>query len=116
MDMHHAIGFVIPIQTGDTKDALSKKIALDVNFAFLSVPPPPKAAPGANAGKNFSTGTKTAAYLGQALQAAVKCGLCNARLHKNSMHIDHKTSKQDGCHSGLSNAHVTHPYCDSSKG
>jgi len=99
---------------GATHSQFDQVIAKDPNFAFLSVPPPPKTIPGGR-GKAFSAGTKTAAYFAQALQSAIKCALCNARLHKNSMHIDHKMPQRDGGHAGLSNAQVTHPYCDSSK-
>jgi uncharacterized protein DUF262/HNH endonuclease len=102
------------LAAGHTFAQIDKSIKKDHRFAFLSVPPPPKAQPTA-AGKSFSASTKTAAYFAQALQGAVKCSLCGARVHKNSMHIDHKTKKQHGGHAGVSNAQVTHPYCDSSK-
>jgi hypothetical protein len=99
---------------GSSPAEIKKLIAKDHNFAFLSVPPPPKAAPPGK-GKSFTAGTKTAAYFAQALQGAVKCGLCGARVHKNSMQIDHVTMKKDGGHGGLENAQVAHPYCNSIK-
>ncbi len=109
-------GLFEKLLAGTSFAQIDRSIAKDKNFAFLSVPPPPKAVPsGAVKGKAFSTGTKTAAFFEQALPGCVKCALCGARVHKNSMHIDHKTMKKDGGHAGVSNAQVTHPYCDSVK-
>ena len=104
------------LSSGSTAAQIDKAIAKDQNFAFLSLPAPaPKfKLPGKS--QNFSTGTKTAAYFATALEGGVRCSICGARIHKNSMHIDHKTAKKDGGHAGLTNAQVAHPWCDSSKG
>ncbi|MHB8471886.1 MAG: GmrSD restriction endonuclease domain-containing protein [Gammaproteobacteria bacterium] len=63
--------------------------------------------------KRFSGGMKTATYLKQALEAALRCSICGARMHKNSMHVDHDERVRDGGSSSLDNARMTHPFCNS---
>jgi hypothetical protein len=64
-------------------------------------------------GRNFSTDTKNSLYLKSTLESAARCGICGARLHPNSISIDHKTRKEDGGTGDPSNAQLTHPYCNS---
>ena len=81
------------------------------DFAFLLAAPPPDV-PGADK-KDFSRNVKTAAFITEALGAALRCKICSARLHKNSIHIDHATKKSEGGGADLQNAQLAHPYCDS---
>lgn len=99
-----------------TPEKVTAELGQNAEFKFLTVPPPPPKQSASGKPMNFSSNTKTAAYFAQALAGCVRCKICGARVHKNSMHIDHATAKKDGGHSGLENAQVTHPYCDSSKG
>jgi Protein of unknown function DUF262/HNH endonuclease len=65
--------------------------------------------------KRFSTETKTAAFLTQALENSVRCPICKARMHFKSMSVDHKAGIKDGGLGEVDNAQVTHPYCNSAK-
>ena len=62
---------------------------------------------------DFSRGAKSAAFLKEALNSAIRCGVCGARVHKNSMNVDHMHRKQDGGGATLENASMTHPFCNS---
>lgn len=66
--------------------------------------------------RKFSRGIKTAAFLTAALETAVRCHICHARLHINSIQIDHDTAIKDGGGASLENAKPSHPYCNSIKG
>lgn len=115
--MHSYYNFLFEnFVAGMTAEQVTAKLAEEQDFKFLTVPPPPAKPNDPGKPKNFSSNTKTAAYFAQALAGCVRCKICDARVHKNSMHIDHAAAKKDGGHSGLGNAQVTHPYCDSSKG
>ncbi len=63
-------------------------------------------------GQDFSRETKSAAFIREALASALRCGICNGYIHKNSISIDHITRKQDGGIGSLENAQLTHPYCN----
>ena len=64
-------------------------------------------------GKDFSSDTKSAVYLREAIDKSLKCTICNARLHFKSISFDHKERKQDGGLGTPDNAQLTHPYCNS---
>lgn len=63
-------------------------------------------------GAAFSTDTKSATYIREALENALKCKICNGYIHRNSISIDHVIRKQDGGMGTLENAQLTHPYCN----
>jgi hypothetical protein len=86
------------------------QISSDKDLAFLTV-----ASPRTRASEKggFSRGVKTAAFFEEALPGGVRCSICNALVHKNSMHIDHVKRKRDGGGHNLENAAVAHPFCDS---
>ena len=65
------------------------------------------------ASKDFSGGTKSAIFITEALQNAVRCKICEARIHKNSISIDHNIRKEDGGTGNFDNGQLTHPYCNS---
>lgn len=63
---------------------------------------------------NFSANTKSAVFMRDALaQPRERCGICTARLHVNSIQIDHVQRKADGGLGALDNAQLSHPYCNS---
>ncbi len=62
--------------------------------------------------ESFSDTTKSAVFITDALKNAVRCKICNARIHKNSMSIDHIIRKQDGGIGNFENGQLTHPYCN----
>lgn len=98
-------------------EAVQASLAADSDFAFLTAPRPSgiRDAP-STAKRTFSSSTKTAAYFAAALPGCVRCQICGARVHKNSMNIDHIQPARDGGSADMSNAQVTHPYCNSTKG
>jgi hypothetical protein len=62
--------------------------------------------------KTFSSETKSAVFLRQALEGAPRCQICGARIHKKSISMDHAKRKQDGGDGSPDNAQLTHPYCN----
>jgi len=62
--------------------------------------------------KDFTSETKSAAFLRDALDAPLKCKICNGLIHFNSISIDHITRKQDGGLGTIDNAQLSHPYCN----
>ncbi|MFD9472499.1 HNH endonuclease signature motif containing protein [Streptomyces goshikiensis] len=63
--------------------------------------------------QNFSAETKNSVFLKAALAEATRCEICWARLHFKSVTVDHKIRKEDGGTGSVSNAALTHPYCNS---
>ncbi|HLL16738.1 MAG TPA: HNH endonuclease signature motif containing protein [Pyrinomonadaceae bacterium] len=63
-------------------------------------------------GADFTTETKSQAFLRDAVETPVRCGICGARLHTKSITIDHVTRKADGGQGELENAQTAHPYCN----
>ncbi|MFF9898648.1 HNH endonuclease family protein [Streptomyces longispororuber] len=63
--------------------------------------------------RNFSAETKNSVFLKAVLTDATRCEICQARLHFKSVTVDHKTRKEDGGSGDLSNAALTHPFCNS---
>lgn len=63
--------------------------------------------------QDFSRETKSAAFIKEALDSALKCKICNGYIHKNAISIDHIVRKEDGGSGKLENAQLTHPYCNS---
>lgn len=97
--------------SGKDEAATLEEMKKSADFAFLLVVPPADT-PGAEK-KEFSRNVKTAAYITEALASALRCKICSARLHKNSIHIDHMARKSEGGGGELKNAQLAHPYCDS---
>lgn len=63
-------------------------------------------------GRNFTRETKSAVFLKEALEVAIKCPICGSRLHFKSIHADHKIRRQDGGLASPENGQLTHPYCN----
>jgi hypothetical protein len=96
---------------GKTPGEVMMVLGIDRDFAFLTVPSPREASAGKKSG--FSRGVKTAAFFEEALPGAVRCSICRALLHRNSMHVDHIERRRDQGSNDLENAAVSHPYCNS---
>ena len=64
-------------------------------------------------GADFSRDTKSATFLREALEGAVRCSICGARLHQKSITVDHVQRKQDGGTGSVDNAQLAHGYCNS---
>ena len=63
--------------------------------------------------KDFTPAVKSATFIKEALNSAVRCKLCNGYIHVNSMTFDHKDRKQDGGLGNIGNAQLAHPFCNS---
>lgn len=63
--------------------------------------------------EDFSREAKSAIFMTEALKNAVRCKICNARIHRNAISIDHIERKQDGGLGTFDNGQLTHPYCNS---
>lgn len=61
----------------------------------------------------FNSERKSAVFIKDAIDSAVKCKICGGNLHINSITIDHIDRKQDGGVGSIENGQVAHPYCNS---
>lgn len=99
---------------GKTADAIQADFAADPDFAFLTVPRPSGVRPESTRTRHpFNTGTKTAAFFAAALPNGPRCGICGGLVHKNSVQFDHINRQREGGRGDMSNAQVTHPFCNS---
>ena len=96
---------------GKDADAILAELATQPKFQFIATPPPIR--DGSESSRNFSTATKTAAFVAELINGGVKCGICGALVHRNSMHTDHIKERSAGGGANLGNAQIAHPYCDS---
>jgi hypothetical protein len=92
-------------------DQIAAALQADPEFAYLIGRPAAKEGDGTR--KRFTRSTKTASFLETALQSAIRCGVCGAMVHKNSMTFDHIQPIRDGGISLPTNAQVAHPFCNS---
>jgi len=103
--------------SGRSAQQVQQDIAADSDFAFVTAPRPSMARPESTKTKRpFNSGTKSATYFSQALPGCIRCAICGARVHRNSLHVDHIQRVRDQGSADMKNGQVTHPYCDSSKG
>jgi hypothetical protein len=103
---------------GKSGDEVMASLAHDPEFAFLAaISATPQARDeGDNASGRFSKTTKSASFVDSAIKGAVRCGICGALVHRNSMQVDHINPVRDGGLGDIGNARITHPYCNSSRG
>lgn len=87
------------------------EIRKDPGFSFLAAFDAENVA--TKSGKQFDRATKSAAFLREALANPVRCAICQAMVHMNSIHVDHIERRCDGGAATLENAQLSHPYCDS---
>jgi len=64
------------------------------------------------AGKEFDQDTKSAAFLRDALGSPLRCKICAGLVHVKSISIDHVQRKADGGNGDVSNAQLSHPFCN----
>ncbi len=97
------------LASGDAPAEIRKKLGVEPAYSYLRF----EARSGADeTGVNFSPSTKSAAFLRDALQQALKCKICNGLIHVNSITFDHIHRKQDGGKGNVDNAQLAHPYCN----
>ncbi len=100
--------------SGKTADEIQTDLTKNSDFTFLTVPRPSGVRPESTRQKKaFNTDTKTATFFAASLPTGTRCAICGGLVHRNSMHFDHKVRVRDGGAADMTNAQVTHPYCDS---
>lgn len=62
--------------------------------------------------RNFTRDVKSAVFLRESLEKALRCKICNGRIHKEAITFDHIKRKEDGGLGGPDNAQMAHPYCN----
>jgi hypothetical protein len=97
------------VRNGTEEIAIIPKLAEDERLAFLK----PIVDFDKGTKQDFSTERKSAVFLKKALDQALRCAVCGARLHRVSMTVDHAIDKKDGGLGSEDNANLTHPYCNS---
>lgn len=88
-------------------EVIKEIINLD-SFSYLTEPIPKNK----TSKKSFSTEVKSAAFIKEAIDNALKCKICNGYIHRNAISIDHILREKDGGVGALENAQLTHPYCN----
>jgi Protein of unknown function DUF262/HNH endonuclease len=94
---------------GKNEEDILKLLQASEDFSFLQ----PKETESLDSpSKDFSTETKSAAFLREALQSPLRCTICGGLIHYNSISVDHIIRKEDGGLGTIDNAQLTHPYCN----
>jgi len=97
------------LKQGKTEKQIEAELAADGRFQTLvkERPVPSKRA------KSFSQDAKNAKLLSDVLENAFVCTICNARIDKKAMQLDHVVDKSKGGTADIDNAEWTHPFCNS---
>ncbi|MFA6124662.1 MAG: DUF262 domain-containing protein [Sphingomonas sp.] len=90
---------------------------LDVKWAIEFIAPNSRTkllgAVDAAAGQEFTRETKSAIFMRDSLQSALKCSICSGYLEPSvSVSYDHDTPVRDGGRGSVENGKLTHPYCN----
>lgn len=102
------------VLAGKSVDEIDKLLEDDKSFGFLVDGHNGQARFTENVGgKAFSMSTKSAAFIMPFLQNGLRCEICRGLLHKKSIHIHHRELRSLGGAADMSNAGLTHPYCNS---
>lgn len=96
------------LEKKQTEDEIHSALAKSEEFSFLQ---PAEREP-AKKRANFDQETKSAAFLREALANPLRCKICGGLIHMKSISIDHIDRKEDGGRGDVSNAQMTHPYCN----
>jgi len=94
-----------------TDDEIIADMSADPRFSFFATPAPIREGNGKS--RNFDASAKSAAFVAGLETSGVRCAICDALLHRNSIQTDHVVRKADGGGANAANAQVTHPYCNS---
>lgn len=96
------------LEQGKDEKAILEALLLDKKFKYLKI----GAQEEIEYGQDFSVGTKSTAFLREAMKNALRCQICQGFIHKNSISFDHKERKTDGGIGHPENAQLTHFYCN----
>lgn len=99
---------------GKNEKELFEAFIVRDEFAHLrQAETPPPNAEFAPSKSGASKQSRSAAFIREALANPVRCNICSAAVHSNSMTFDHKERRRDGGSNQDSNLHPAHPYCNS---
>jgi len=96
------------IDNGDSEEKTIELLQADKGFSYLKPDEMPEPAKGGD----FSSETKSATFLREALQGAITCQICGGLMHPNSTSFDHKTRKAEGGLGTMDNAQLAHFFCN----
>jgi Protein of unknown function DUF262/HNH endonuclease len=110
----HMKGFYLKLMdelvaTNNNREEAIKNLLSNEEFKFIKI----NEAENVITSKDFSDETKSSVFITEALERALRCKICNARIHTNSISFDHKIRKEDGGIGEIENAQLTHPFCNS---
>jgi hypothetical protein len=94
-----------------TDDAIVKLLRSSKEFSFLKA----QDSVISEQPKDFSSDTKSRAFIIHALSASAKCSICGARIADDSISNDHITDQKNNGGADLANLQFTHRYCNSAK-
>lgn len=93
-------------------DEIIALMSADPRFSFFATPAPIREPEGPS-NRRFGASAKSAAFVLELENSGIRCAICDALLHRNSMQTDHIKRVADGGGAHSSNAQVAHPYCNS---
>jgi uncharacterized protein DUF262 len=100
------------LRAGKSVQDVTADLAKDQEYGFI-VAQPNMLFSSAPADGKFSRDTKGGTFLRDALPTAPKCPTCGGIMHRNGMHSGHQIPRRDGGSADMSNAHMQHPFCNS---
>jgi HNH endonuclease len=74
--------------------------------------PPPSASEAPSAG-GAANATKSASYISKAMSSVLRCSICGAAIHANSVTFDHMKRRAEGGDNRSDNLSPVHPFCNS---
>lgn len=97
------------LNTGKEIDESVKLVANYEDFKYLSFSQDKEEVTSAD----FTRERKSAIFIKEVIESALKCKICKGLIHVNSMTFDHILRKQNGGLGRVDNGQITHPYCNS---
>lgn len=94
---------------GNSTEQIINELITDNRFSFLQ---PQEVASFKQLSSTFTTETKSATFLREALKEPLRCAICRGLIHFNSISIDHIKRRRDGGLGTVDNAQLSHPYCN----
>jgi hypothetical protein len=102
------------MSAGDDDPAILQSLVARPDFVHLKqleIPSPRADAEPSKRGA--SAASKSAAFIQQAMNTPLRCKICGASVHANSVTFDHITRRDDGGNNTSTNLQPTHPFCNS---
>jgi len=96
------------LRDGKATPEILSSLAATSEFSYLQ---PAEKAP-IRTGKDFDLDTKSATFLRDALISPLRCKICGGLIHSKSISFDHVQRRAEGGLGDMSNAQLTHPYCN----